>query len=245
MIPLLFIMACEEIPDETIDPMEGQINFSLIDAPERFVYNSEDSTLTLSAKIETAVRPIKAEIVIYSPSGSIIKNSPIELIMNSEGDIYSADIPFSRNDINGNYNVEYSLISEDKKKIVGYHTIQYYNGQNNRAPMISELIMPDTVAVGQWFTFSVRVSDEDGQNDIRRVSFHFIRQENGSSSQEIQMWNDGNLQSHGDTTAGDQNYSFLNRFDQLPSGTKRTFVFSAEDFSGAKSNIISHDIYIK
>ncbi len=116
------------------------------------------------------------------------------------------------------------------------------------APVISNLVAPDTVTVGSDTTeifVSVFVSDNSGLSNISSVYFNSYIPPDGhpSSSNPIKLYDDG---THGDITAGDGTYSTL---VILPSvGVPRgTFVwdFFAQDKSGVTSNKISHNIVVK
>lgn len=116
------------------------------------------------------------------------------------------------------------------------------------APVISNLVAPDTVTIGGDTTkifLSVTVSDENGLSDINSVYFNSYIPPDGhpSSANPIKMYDDG---THGDQKAGDGIYSTYVVLPPtgVPHGTFR-WEFFAQDKNGLLSNKISHNIVVQ
>ncbi len=111
-----------------------------------------------------------------------------------------------------------------------------------RPPVISNLIMPDTVILQSapaLFSIFITASDPDGPDDIRTVYFP-----SAGSGNPIELFDDGDLANHGDSTANDRIYS---RALQLPPTTPTgiyRFHFRAVDLLDLVSNIISDSIVV-
>jgi hypothetical protein len=124
---------------------------------------------------------------------------------------------------------------------------------NNRPPVISQLIAPDTVFVPTGDTpnhikVSVAVADSDGLASIASVSFTSYRAD-GKTAGIFQLLDDGGTTtdpSSGDDVAGDGRYTLTL---SIPSTTTHNtyydFVFTAKDKSGAISNSLTKRIYIQ
>jgi hypothetical protein len=116
------------------------------------------------------------------------------------------------------------------------------------APVISNLIAPDSVTIGNDSTkifLSITVWDQNGLNDISSVFFNSYIPPDGhaSSANPIKMYDDG---THGDKTAGDGIYStyVILPSTGVPHGTFR-WDFFAQDKSGLLSNKISHNVVVQ
>ena len=96
-------------------------------------------------------------------------------------------------------------------------------------------------------TLRAEVTDTDGIDDIRSVSFTTIKPDGtlANQGQPFFMADNGNWSTWGDKTADDGIYSII---IQLPSTTlPGTYVyrFTAEDFSGAVSDTVRHTVVLE
>ena len=127
---------------------------------------------------------------------------------------------------------------------------------NNRPPIISQLIAPDSVflptgGTPNYIKVSIAVADSDGLATIASVSFTSYRPD-GTIVATYPMFDDGSSLAEpvfagttsGDDTAGDARYTL-----RIPVTTTKNpyydFVFSAKDKSGAISNSLTKRIYIQ
>jgi hypothetical protein len=129
---------------------------------------------------------------------------------------------------------------------------------NNKPPIISALIAPDTVFVPtgstpNYITVSVVASDADGLETIASVSTRVIKPD-GTISIPYPLLDDGGKTpdpvftgtTSGDATAGDGRFTLRIpvTFD-AKRNEYRDFVFTAKDKSGAISNSLTKRIYIQ
>lgn len=252
---LALFFGCEKIPSGVVENTESSFQVLDVTTPAGFTYSNADSTATVSLKLSSGsdVKSVWADF--YSPDNKQLNNSPITLSDDgsaSNGDvqkndnIFSGRIPFSANYSSGRYRIDYFVLTnDDVTRKVAEGSLTFNNNQEPYPPVLSDLVMPDSVTAGDWFIFTVKVTDPNGLSDVKKVSFKFIRKEDGSSSDNIDMWDDGNLDVHGDSVAGDGIYSFKNRFTTDTQGKTREFDFQATDRSGRVSNILTHNIYVK
>jgi hypothetical protein len=121
---------------------------------------------------------------------------------------------------------------------------------NNQAPIVSGLYSPDSIAIpteGSIVKFlSVYALDSNGYCDIKRVFFNSYRPDSSiTGGSPYTMYDDGNIEDHGDTVAGDGRFSLK---IQIPSTQTTigwfTFKYQAEDNSGLLSNQLIGRIYI-
>ncbi len=190
------------------------------------VIKAQDGSAASYALLDNGVAPDqKAGDGIYSG------NIPLRLMTSSVGK-YIIQVQASGDEglVSNNFALPVSVISS-----------------NNRPPIISDLIVPDTMYVpasgSNLYKVSVFVSDADGLASIEAVTFSSYRS-NGTLADIFTLFDDGATGS-GDAVKGDGRYTLT---IQLPAGTARQyrdFVFSAKDKSGAVSNSLTKRIYIQ
>ncbi|MCK5738368.1 hypothetical protein KAH55_04270 [bacterium] len=121
----------------------------------------------------------------------------------------------------------------------------------NEPPVLTALAAPDTLQLESnavvVITMAVTVTDPQGLDDLRVVYFNSFLPPDGraSSGNPFNMNDNGNEALYGDVTAGDGIYSIK---INLPPGSgtgNYTFVFEAEDYSGAHSNQITHVVTVE
>ncbi len=167
----------------------------------------------------------------------------------SAGDnTYSNKFPLSQFYPNGVYTIKY--FAEDKNssvKQVAVQNFKYDNGQANIAPIISNLVAPDSAKIDTIKTLiflSVKAEDQNGQSDIESVFFNSFIPPNGtpSSNNPFILHDDG---VNGDQTLGDGIYSLI--IELPPTGVTTgnyRWEFQARDRGKKLSNIIIHNIVI-
>ncbi|MFA7289608.1 MAG: hypothetical protein WC055_12095 [Melioribacteraceae bacterium] len=260
-IAALLFYACEEIPSEVID--KDFTGFSVVElqSPDRFTYASTDSNITASAKIENSSNikevymnilssngdKIVAEKVIMSDNGDMGKNKDLK----ANDGIYTAYAPMKKSFSSGNYNLQVYITdnSSNTKKMISK---QFYfdNSQNNASPVISDVVLDQSVFRGQSFIFSVKASDPNGYDDLQFVYFKLYRPDNsmvdpGNGLGFFVMNDLGNKDVFGDEISGDGVFSFKNSFSATTTVGTWRFEFQAKDRNGAVSNIISQNMEVK
>lgn len=263
--------SCDELPDGVVNSLNSQYQVSEISAPDYVVFNQLDSSIVATLKIDNTevISQVWYNVLTSNGSETIISN--VAMFDNGDklnygdqtsGDkIFSGKTYFGNSKSSGKYLLQFFVKDnvnneDDNTRVVGFHQFEFDNGQNKFAPVISDLVMPDTVGRGSAnvFIFTVKVTDGNGLKDVEQVYFKFIRPDN-SVSGTILMVDDGN-QTLGDAVAGDGIYSFKNSFSDgtpLPNGDPNppaqtgnwTFIFQAKDKSNILSNEITHTIFVK
>ena len=224
IIPILFIFGCDKIPSGVSDPKPDDYQVLKIVAPDVFIYNQNDE-------------------ILLEDNGNIDNGDTIK------GDnVFSAKLSLSKYNPIGQYLIEYYITDNSNNTIkVGIHNFQYYNGQQNYPPIISNLTAPDTIHLINKqiiITISLEVTDYNGQNDIKQVFFNSYLPPDGrpSSQNPILLYDNG---TNGDKIPNDGIYTVI---VQLPATGVATGVyrweFQAMDRSDSLSNKIIHNVVI-
>jgi hypothetical protein len=256
LIPLL-IWGCEKTYDNLIDTSVQNYQVSMTNPSEIVIFNSSDSLIVVQIIFTPQSEISSVDFDIISPDGSKLNTSSISLYDNGNlenGDTlandknYANKFPMSEYYLNGNYKIEYYVLqSNTSRRQVAIGTFNYFNGQDNMPPVISNTVVdPDTVVVTQptaIFT-SVEATDLNGPADILEVYFKVIRPDGTTNNNKVQLFDDGNM-SNGDEVAGDGIYSRLVQVDQSNQKGTYRFEFQAKDRSDAPSNIINHYVLIQ
>ncbi|TSA25401.1 MAG: hypothetical protein D4R68_08970 [Ignavibacteriales bacterium] len=251
LIASVFI-SCGKIPDGIVESKLVDYKVVAISAPTTFSTNSSDSVITTSVWLQRTATISIVWCSVISNDGSETKYSRVNLLDNGDlqnnGDqkkddgIYSGKFIMSKKYSNGKYQIEYFVednvrTSPDNVKKVGTSIFSYDNGQTNFAPVLSNLIIPETVNRGEAFIFTIKVDDQNGLSDIAQVYFKLVRpddttvtpgpqDDNGSGF--FLMHDDGNT-NYGDVQAGDGIYSFKNSFGSTSQTGQWKFEFRAKD----------------
>ncbi|MCW8804269.1 MAG: hypothetical protein OQK57_07725 [Ignavibacteriaceae bacterium] len=251
LIPLL-IWGCEKTYDNLIDTSADNYQVTLVSPSDNITFNPSDSLIVVRIIFTTASDVNEVNFDMIASDGSKLNSSPVALFDNGNpenGDLNAGDnryankFPMSEFYANGRYNLKFYVIQRNgSSKQVAWSNFNFNNGQTNIAPVISNLVAPDTVTLGTDTTFifvSVDASDNNGLNDIERVFFNsFLPNGNPSSGNPFIMYDDG---TNGDITANDGTYSLV--IILPPSGvTLGTYrwEFQAEDRGNKVSIPIIH-----
>jgi hypothetical protein len=110
----------------------------------------------------------------------------------------------------------------------------------NYRPRILQVSVPDTFP---WITtgivFSITAADSDGIDDIVTAYFESQDVVTGANKFEADLFNDGDLAVHGDTTAGDSIFSVkLDSTFRVNKQGEYDLIFQVEDSYGAKNTYI-------
>jgi len=245
-------ISCDKIPDGIVDSRLVDYKVLEISAPASFSTNALDSIITTSVKLQNTAEIKSVWCTVKAIDGTETKFSRIDLLDNGDiqknGDqnrddgIYSAKYVMSRKFSNGKYQIEYYIednvrISPDNVKKIGASIYSYDNGQTNFAPSLSNLIIPVSVNRGDSFTFTIKVEDTNGLNDISQVYFKLIRPDNTAVTPGAQddngsgsfLMHDDGSSNYGDVQAGDGIYSFKNSFGVTSQTGVWRFEFQAKD----------------
>jgi len=258
---LLVINGCEKDFNTVINPQTNNILVSSISKLDKVVFNPADSSITFSISFSSVNGLNSVSINIFSPSNDKINNQPIELFdsgnIGSNGDTTAGDLTysnkylFSRNFENGSYNIEYKIIlSDGSSNVVAFQHFSYDNGKSNLPPVVKDLIQQDTVQTNVKFIFSVSVNDPDGLNDIKKVYYELFMPNgtqivNSQGISKFPLFDDGNVASNGDVTAGDGRFTVFLTFPNTVALGSWKFNFTAEDKAGHTSNTLTHNVEVK
>lgn len=245
----LFIISCEEIPDSEITTPVDSYQVTKISAPTEFVYSQSNRQFTAIVEFTSTTGVQNVFFNIFSPSGKQINTESVR--MKDDGDLdvgdivandkkYSAIFQFPDVNSNGNYKLYFYIEDNEKTVNAAVHFIKLSNFEN-ATPVISDLVMPDTVSVGVNFTFTLKASDSNGMDDLDRVFFSFI----GATGEVIGLMHDDGNSNFGDQKSGDGIFSYKSFFTEEARGQERTFTFQARDRGNAISNTITHKLYVK
>ncbi len=258
LLPFIF-WGCQKDFNSVVDSSPSNYQVNKILGADSVMYYPSDSLITISIGFtsSTGIRTVSANVI--DPSQNQINLDPIILFDNgnlsdngdtTKGDnIYSNKYPLSRYYANGNYQIQYFVTDySNQSNLAAIRSFNFNNGQANVAPVISNLVCPDTETI-QPVTINIFVSvyvhDDNGLKDIKSVYFNSYIPPDGhpSSQNPIMMYDDG---THGDVTAGDGIYSTYVVLPStgVPKGTFR-WEFQAEDRGGLLSNKIIHYLVIK
>ena len=256
----LLIWGCQKNFNSVVDPSQPVNKNISVMTNNSFSYSIPDSSIQISIMLSDTTNVSSFSCDIFGPGNSAINSSPIILNFSNflgipntslviKGLFYRSLFPMSQNFPSGNYQIKYYLTDYNGNTFtVAMNSFSYNNGLNSPAPVISNLVCPDTAKIGQandTLFVSVFVQDSIGLWDVASVFFNSFIPPNGqaSSTNPIPLHDDG---TYGDKVAGDGVYSSY--IILPPSGvTKGTyrFEFQAKSFSGKLSNKIIHNIVIE
>lgn len=250
---------CEKKFDTSVEPATSVYQVLQVSTFVSFTYSLSDSNINPTIKF-TSVSDIKRIwIEILSPENEKLSPGVIYLYDNGsaatgdsiKGDKeYSTLVKMGSEFINGTYLISYFI--EDKTgafKKVAAQTFVFDNGKSNVAPAIVKVSVPDIIRREVSFSFSIEVIDSNGVKDIQHAFFTLYRPDssivyNISGEPKWAMFNDGNVSQHGDVSAGDNIFSFVNNFSSTAPLGKWKFEFQAQDRGGKTSAIVSKTMVV-
>ncbi len=260
-ISLLVLNGCEKDFNSVIDPKINNIQVASVVSYDRVVFNPADPSITFAIKFVSVDGLNGVSFNIFSPSNNLLNEQPVELLDNGDlannGDSAAGDLTYSNkflmssNFASGSYNVEYKItLSDGSKKVIASQHFNYDNGKTNLPPVLSNLIQQDTVRTTIRFTFSVKVNDPDGLQDIKKVYYELFTPNgtkivNNQGISQFPLFDDGNTASNGDAAAGDGRYTVFLTFPSTVTLGSWKFDFTANDKAGNNSNTISHNVEVK
>jgi hypothetical protein len=261
LILVFIFVGCEKDYDTVIENYIPDYQVKLVSPSDSIRYNPLDSLITIRIAFNSASSIQSVYCDVYAADNSKLNSSPLSLLDNgniANGDVTAIDgsfankIPLSESYPNGIYNIKYFVTDKSNStNQVALGTFKFNNGQANIAPVISNLILVDSVNVGIDFVFSVLVTDQNGYNDINKVYFELYRPDgtvvkDGNGNSKFDLYDDGDFTVRGDQTAGDGIFSFKNSFLNDAS-TQRgfwRFEFEAIDRGNKLSNKIIKSVKV-
>ncbi|HKI79616.1 MAG TPA: hypothetical protein VKA26_13840 [Ignavibacteriaceae bacterium] len=257
---LLIIFGCNKDYNNVIDVPISNIQVLSVSTANSFIYNSADSLITININFKFVTGLTAVYFDVYNPELIKVNSDQLELYDNgnstngdlTEGDnIYSNKFPMSMYYLSGEYVVKY-FYKDNSGNI--YQSAQqnftYSNGQNNVAPIISNLVMPDTANFDQSITFSVQAFDSNGAGDINNVYYEFFKPDgtqiiNSSGVSKFSLYDNGDTSGAGDSIANDGIFSAKLTFPSGQTAGSWTFKFRAVDRGNKFSNEISKILIVQ
>ena len=248
LLPIL-IIGCEKTFDNLIETTPNNYQVILVGPIDSVTYTPNDSLITIRILFAGSSEVNEVFCDIFASDESKLNSSPFQLFDDNDNNRFFNEFPLSEFYPNGIYNIKYYVKNTDETmQQVALGSFKYNNGQDNLPPEIANTVVdPDTVVVTSLTTIftSVEASDPNGQNDILKVFFIVYNPDGSTSGNELELFDDGNVNDHGDLTADDGIYSRLIQVDQANEKGTYRFEFSARDRGGKSSNIIDHFVLIQ
>ena len=259
IIPFISFFGCEQEFDNSIENFNTDYQVVSVTPADSFYYNPSDSLLTITVEFNSVSTIQNVYCDVYS--SDYTKLSTVTLYddgNSSKGDvtkddmIYSNKLPLSWVYPNGIYNIKYYVTdNSNNSKQVAFSSFDYHNGQDNVAPVLSNLVLVDSTQRDVEITFSVDVYDENGLSDITKVYYELYRPNgskvfNSEGVYQFPLFDNGNTASNGDVTAKDGRYTVLLTFptsSSVPAGEWK-FEFTAKDRAGALSESIIKSVIL-
>jgi len=261
LILILFIFwGCQKDFNTVVDTQSA--NFQVLKATmaDSISYKQTDSLIVVSLQLISSSGIRSVSVNIIASDLTQLNDSPLILYDNGDiadngdtikGDnVFSNKFPLSRYYPNGTYTVQYFVTdNSNNTQMTAVHSFIYNNLQTAVAPVISNLFMVDTVAIGTSFTFSVKVTDGNGLSDIDSVYYILYRPDgtlivNAQGISKFPLSDNGDTDVSGDVTAGDGIYTMKLTFPSgQPTGLWK-FKFAAVSREGLESNIITHNVVV-
>ena len=250
----LFLYSCEKDSTEVIDPTYSAPSISNATITPDTVNTTSASpqvNFTVSASVTSNNTISSVTASVFNPNNEAA--GEFSLTSNGNG-TYSANISLSGIQclLVGNYKVQ--LVAEDSQGLFSNVIILSLPVRNtaNQPPVVSGLIAPDTVfipATGEnVYVLSVLINDPDGYCDLQRVEFSSFRPDGTQTNNgnPFPMFDDGNIEQHGDTIAMDSRFSEKIRVPSTNNITGYfTFKYKAVDRSGVSSAELVDSILVR
>jgi len=247
LIPLLF-WGCDKTFENVIDVTRENYQVTSVSPTDSVRYSPDDSLITIRINFTSSSEVNEVFCDIIASDESKLNSSLFQLFDNNDNR-FKNDFPLSEFYPNGIYNITYYIKNPDASMHqIASGSFKYNNGQDNLPPVIANTVVdPDTVVVTTpaVILISVEASDPNGQNDILKVYFIVYNPDGSTNGNELELFDDGNVNDHGDLYAGDGIYSLLIQVDQSNEKGTYRFEFRARDRGGKLSNKIDHFVLIQ
>ncbi len=256
-LPLLFFYGCAKEDETIVDPVTNGANSRVavvsVDSPDTLFYSE---TGTFAAKIVLShpeeVKSVTATLNDFRdniPLATIALSQSAQL--NDTTAEYSGSFGIDTTFTTGAYSIDFdvTLISGLSEKLAIKH-LYIKRIYGNSPPVLSNLVIPDTVTFNEQFTFHVDVYDINGANDVYKVYYKLYKPDgtlivNSQGISEFPLSDSGDTSESGDVTAGDGIYTMQLLIPTgQPAGVWR-MDFQAIDYQDSLSNIISHNLTVQ
>ncbi|MFC2119717.1 choice-of-anchor X domain-containing protein [Bacteroidota bacterium] len=248
LLPII-IIGCEQTFDNIIDAVQNNYQVSLVSPTDSITFREDDSLVTIRIIFTSSSEVSDVFCDVFASDNSKLNSSKIQLFDDNDNNRFLNEFPLSQYYPNGIYNIKYYVKNADENmQQVAIGSFKYNNGQDNLPPEIANTVVdPDTVVVTAPTVIltSVEASDPNGQNDILKVYFIVYNPDGSTNGNELELFDDGNVDDHGDLMAGDGIYSLLIQVDQANEKGTYRFEFRARDRGGKLSNTIDHTVLIQ
>jgi hypothetical protein len=256
LILLGFLFAsCEKEDSSVIDPVK---NFPIVISASvnPAVFDTNTVHAVAVANI-SSVDPVKNVIASVTDPNNIsmgsfsLHDDGIAPDQSAGDNIYTGYIDFSMTcRLIGNYKTEFRAETE-AGLFSGIVTQNIeLTKSHNLNPIISDLIIPDSLQrpSGNELNIAflqIKVTDPDGLCDIQKSYFNSFKPDGSpSSGNPFSMFDDGDIQGHCDSTAGDGKYSLCIAINSQANIGYYKFLFNAKDRSDSTSNTLTDSIYV-
>ncbi len=257
-LPILFFYGCAKDDGNIVDPVIGTENNSSVavvsvDSPDTLLYSLTDAlpvkiVLTnpeIISSLSATIKDFRDNIPIAAIP--LTKSAQVNDSTNEYSGVFEIDTTYTSGVYTIDYNVQ--LLSGFKEKVaVKYVYIKRLFG--NMPPVLSHLVIPDTVSFDEVFTFHVDVFDINGADDVKKVYYKMYKPDgslvvNTQGISEFPLSDAGDTSESGDVTAGDGIYTMRLLIPTgQPAGVWR-MDFHAVDFQDSLSNILSHNLTVQ
>lgn len=224
---------------------------------------SSNGVLTVILDARVRVSPPAGGSGIISVNAAVLATNATDPFLNATlfdngvspdsaaGDgVYSSRITFGvLKSATGRYRVQLSATTTDGL-VSNLLELPVYMIRNNVAPVISNLVAPDTVTIpalgGANILMTVKATDADGQPDIKEVFFKSLDSSDPTFKYLLLDDGGGTSGQSGDAVAGDSVYTIVISVANSPTIRKTyRFAFQAADAFGDTSATVLHRMTIR
>lgn len=259
-ISAITFVSCEKDFTGVVDVDVNSYQVTTVSPSGNILFNAQDSLITVRIDFTASSKVGQVSFDIISSAN--VKLNPQRILLYDNGlaeygdntandNKFANKFPLSSQYPIGTYYIRYYIADQlAGDKLIAQGSFIYDNGQTNVAPVISNLVMPETVGAGGTIVFSVDAADQNGLDDIEFV-FYEAYNPNGEkvvNSQGISkfpLFDDGNTETNGDLVAGDGKFTVRLTFPASVQIGSWRFEFQAEDRGGLLSNKIIHTIIVQ
>ena len=246
LLLVLITIGCEQTFDNFIDAVQNNYQVSLVSPTDSITYRANDSLITVIIIFTSSSEVSDVFCDVFASDQSKLNSAPFQLFDDNDNNRFLNEFPLSEFYPNGVYNMKYYVKNDDETmQQVALASFKYNNSQDRKPPVLSNLMMPDTLAIGMEMVFSVDAVDPNGLSDIMQVFYELYRPDgtqvsNSEGITEFPLFDDGDTEANGDLVEGDGVYTVKLTFPNgVQTGSWR-FEFTAKDRENLASNIIIH-----
>ncbi len=257
ILSLLLFYGCSKDSSDIVDPVSANENNNVyvvsVDAPDTLTFShSVQLPTSIVLTNPDKIGKVKVSIASFSDDNELLNVTlPYRTLINNNKVVYNGTLDLDSNFTSGKYSIYYNvylITGENEKLAIKYFFIKRLSA--NTPPVISNLVMPDSVSFNELFTFHINVFDANGANDIKSVYYKLYKPDgtlvtNSNGISEFPLSDNGDTSESGDITAGDGIFTMKLLIPSgQPSGVWR-MDFQASDFQDSLSNIISHNLTVQ